>query len=41
MSKENEKDINDIMKLDALKIDLLVSAIEEWADKREKKHQGK
>ena len=36
-----EKDVNDIMKLDALKIDLLISSIEEWADKREKKLQGK
>ncbi len=36
-----EKDINDIMQLDAMKVDLLISAIEEWAEKREKKHQGK
>lgn len=36
-----EKDINDIMKLDAMKLDILVTAIEQWADKREKKHLGK
>lgn len=36
-----EKDINDIMQLDAMKVDLLISAIEEWAEKREKKQQGK
>ena len=36
-----EKDVNDIMALDAMKLDLLVSAIEEWADGREGKHKGK
>lgn len=36
-----EKDINDIMSLDAMKLDLLVSAIEEWADAREGKQKGK
>lgn len=36
-----EKDVNDLMALDAMKLDLLVSAIEDWADKREKKHLGK
>ena len=36
-----EKDVNDIMQLDALKLDILVSAIEEWAEKREGKHKDK
>ena len=36
-----EKDVNDIMQLDAMKVDLLINAIEEWADKREKKQLGK
>lgn len=36
-----EKDVNDIMTLDAMKLDVLVSAIEDWADSREKKHLGK
>ena len=36
-----EKDVNDIMQLDAMKLDVLVSAIEGWADSREKKHLGK
>ena len=35
-----EKDVNDIMELDALKVDLLINAIEEWAGKREKKLLG-
>jgi len=37
----DEKDINDIMALDALKLDLLIKAIEEWVGSREKKLQGK
>ena len=36
-----EKDINDLMLLDAMKIDVLIQAIEDWADGREKKQQGK
>ncbi len=36
-----EKDINDIMALDAMKLDVLIGAIEEWADRREGKHKGK
>lgn len=35
-----EKDVNDIMSLDALKVDLLINAIEEWAGTREKKLLG-
>lgn len=36
-----EKDIKDIMQLDAMKIDHLIKAIEEWAENREGKQQGK
>ncbi len=36
-----EKDVNDLMSLDALKLDLLIKAIEEWVGNREKKQQGK
>lgn len=36
-----EKDINDIMALDAMKLDVLIGAIEDWADRREGKHKGK
>lgn len=37
----SEKDVNDLMALDALKLDLLITAIEEWQAGREKKLQGK
>lgn len=37
----SEADINDIMELDALKLDILVNAIEGWAEKREGKLKGK
>ena len=36
-----EKDINDLMSLDAMKLDILIKAIEDWAGEREKKQQGK
>ncbi len=36
-----DKDVNDLMGLDALKLDLLIKAIEEWVGNREKKQQGK
>ena len=36
-----QKDVNDIMELDALKLDLLVSAIEDWVGEREGKLKGK
>jgi hypothetical protein len=36
-----DKDINELMSLDALKLDLLVKAIEDWVGDNEKKQQGK
>ena len=36
-----DKDINDLMSLDALKIDPLISAIEEWNENRGGKPKGK
>ncbi len=36
-----EKDVNAIMQLDAMKLDVLVSAIEKWAEGKEGKPQGK
>jgi hypothetical protein len=36
-----ERDVNDIMALDAMKLDLLNSAIEDWAEAREGKRKGK
>ena len=36
-----ERDVNDIMALDAMKLDLLNNAIEDWAEGREGKRKGK
>ena len=36
-----ESDVNDIMKSDAQKMDVLCKAIEEWSSKREGKPRGK
>lgn len=36
-----EKDINDVMEMDAAKVDILVGAIEEWQSTRVKKLQDK
>lgn len=37
----DENDINDLQQLDALKLDILVSAIEEWSNEREGNVRGR